>query len=355
MNLSSSGRPLRFFGLLMLAWLTVRLTSMDAPGLPPIAPTASWTNRMTALPSPLRKLARASHYLSPVRLRSHRRTLAAWKPSRSFPRRMVAPMARQGDTPVDLSRFLSEGNRFAPQAATAIRDVRNELATSAPSPLATPYPNGTDRWRASGWLLWRSGNIAFADLISTGRLGGSQAGFRLDFDLTPAGRGRVAAYGRVSSALNQPASPEMALGMSFQPARIVPVSLALERRISLGDGGRNANAALIVGGFNPTPVLGAIRAEGYAQAGAVGFRNRDLFVDGKLSLLADIDASPVRLGGSISGGAQPDVERLDIGPEVRVRLPIQDAAARLSIEWRERIAGQAAPPSGLAVTLGADF
>jgi hypothetical protein len=61
------------------------------------------------------------------------------------------------------------------------------------------------------------------------------------------------------------------------------------------------------------------------------------------------------LGASLSGGAQPQVERLDIGPEIQIRLPIKPIGARLSLEWRERIAGRAAPASGLAVTLGADF
>ena len=55
------------------------------------------------------------------------------------------------------------------------------------------------------------------------------------------------------------------------------------------------------------------------------------------------------------GGAQPGVERVDIGPEMQIRSPLPNIPARIAVEWRERIAGRAAPSSGLAITLAADF
>src|SRR3546814_12886055 len=65
------------------------------------------------------------------------------------------------------------------------------------------------------------------------------------------------------------------------------------------------NAVLAVGGFGSTPLARFLEAEAYAQGGMVGFRSRDLFVDGKMSLLSPLGHSPVRIGGSLSGGAQP--------------------------------------------------
>ena len=112
---------------------------------------------------------------------------------------------------------------------------------------------------------------------------------------------------------------------------------------------------LAVGGIGPARIAPSLEVEAYAQGGMVGFRSRDLFADGKISLLSPLGNSPVRLGASLSGGAQPQVERLDIGPELQIRLPLKPVGARLSIEWRERIAGGAAPTSGPALTLGADF
>nr|WP_255326307.1 hypothetical protein [Sphingobium sp. EM0848] len=221
--------------------------------------------------------------------------------------------------------------------------------------MAPPRAASVDRWHGSAWFLWRDGGATQADAIAGGKLGGSQAGVRIDFDLTPHSSSRATVYARASAALNRPASPEAALGLAWQPARAVPISFAAERRIALGKGGRNANAVMAVGGFGPTPVLPFLEVEAYAQGGMVGFRSNDLFVDGKMALLSPVRETPVRIGASLSGGAQPHVERLDIGPEIQVRLPIKPVAARLTVEWRERIAGHAAPLSGLAVTLGADF
>ena len=198
--------------------------------------------------------------------------------------------------------------------------------------------------------------MATRDIASVGRLGGSQAGVRIDYDFTPAARSRTIAYVRATAALNRPASPEAAIGVALQPARTVPVSIAAERRIALGSGGRNANAVMVVGGFGPSPVGDSpLLAEAYAQAGMVGLHRRDAFIDGKFSLLSPVGTSPLRIGGALSGGAQPGVARIDIGPEVQFRLPLPQIATRISVEWRERIAGRAAPASGLAVTLAADF
>ncbi|GLV29581.1 hypothetical protein TomTYG75_21000 [Sphingobium sp. TomTYG75] len=245
------------------------------------------------------------------------------------------------------------------------RKIEEAAQASRPSNFAQPAPPAwpptpsdgakVRRWRGSAWLLWRDGSANPQDLVTGGRLGGSQAGLRLDYDLTPASTGRAALYGRVSRAFNRPASPEAAAGIAWQPARSIPISIAAERRISLGNGARNANALFAVGGFGPTPVLGKLEAEAYGQAGLVGFNRHDLFADGKLSLLTPISGTPVRTGFSVSGGAQPQVERVDIGPEVQVRLPLPRVASRLSIEWRQRIAGEASPSSGLTLTLGADF
>lgn len=248
-------------------------------------------------------------------------------------------------------------------ALNQVPSEQPEAQTPAAAPSlvpALPLTSGTnapsqDRWRGSTWILWRDGSSPVAGAIPAGRLGGSQAGMRIDYDLTPRSFGRAALYGRISTALNSPASPEAAAGIGWQPARAVPVTLAAERRIALGKGARDASALLVTGGFGPAQLLPGLQAEAYAQGGMVGFQARDLFADGKMSLLSPVRNTPLKLGGSISGGAQPAVERLDIGPEVRLRLPLPRIAARMSLEWRERVAGRAAPGSGLAMTLGADF
>jgi hypothetical protein len=102
-----------------------------------------------------------------------------------------------------------------------------------------------------------------------------------------------------------------------------------------------------------------MEAEGYAQAGMVGLQGLDGFADGKASLgyrlMPGNERRSLTLGASLSGSIQPGASRLDVGPELRLRLPLGPASVRLSTEWRQRIAGNARPASGPAVTLAADF
>lgn len=359
MTRGAGGRPLRCFGLLLLGWIGVRVALQPGEPLLPLKAIAI----ATAMPGGalIVPIATAAPF-RPDADQLHRARLASRGPSARFAILHTVirdaddtPAPRQ-DRTIDFLRFLDTALAFANRHHATERDEPG--ANPVPIPLPTIPPPAAarpDRLRGSGWVFWRPGGMQQSALSSVGRLGGSQAGLRLDYELTPGARHRVAAYARATSALERPAAPEAALGIAVQPLRTVPVTLALERRIALGKGARNAMAVMAVGGFGPTPVVKGIEAEAYAQAGMVGFRRRDGFVDGKLSLLSPVANSPLRIGGAVSGGAQPGVRRLDIGPEVQLRLPLPSVAARLSVEWRERIAGRAAPASGLAVTLATDF
>lgn len=179
-------------------------------------------------------------------------------------------------------------------------------------------------------------------------------GARLDYRL---GEG-VSLYGRVSRALTGLSSEEAALGLAWRAGNL-PFSVLAERRQRIGPGGRNGFALLVAGGLNPREVAPRVELDGYVQAGIIGLPGRDAFIDGKSSigyrLRSASSGFDVTLGGAVSGSAQPGVERLDVGPELRVRVPIGPASLRLSAEYRARIAGQARPSSGPAITLVSDF
>ncbi|MFC3443557.1 hypothetical protein ACFOKF_20580 [Sphingobium rhizovicinum] len=347
MRAPATGRPFRFFGLAMIAWIAIRFGGIDAPIL--VHGTMPRPDRIpipTVAPMPFA----AAAMLTPMR---RQRSIAPFHrsssgyPSHAPRRTSMPPLAA-----INLRDFMSE-----------VTDFAGDHISSTPAwshsafPAATPPPSlprqPPDRWRVGAWLLWRAGSGAPAGSIAASRLGGSQAGLRVDYELTPDKNSRVTAYARVSRALDHPSAPEAATGLAVQPVHQIPVSLAMERRIALGAGGRNANSLMAFGGFNTTRIARGVEAEGYAQAGIVGFRNRDAFVDGKLSVLTPLPGLPIRAGASVSGGAQPAAGRLDIGSELQMRLP--RIPARLSIEWRHRIAGHARPGSGLAITLAADF
>ncbi len=97
--------------------------------------------------------------------------------------------------------------------------------------------------------------------------------------------------------------------------------------------------------------------EGYGQAGIVGFRRRTPFAD--VAVLASrriVESGPISLSAGAGGwaGAQPGATRIDVGP--RLEASFNDGVqGRLSLDWRERVAGRAEPGSGPAMTLSLSF
>jgi len=162
---------------------------------------------------------------------------------------------------------------------------------------------------------------------------------------------------RISGPLQSSRGKEAALAIDVQPIRALPITFTVERRSGLDSGGRDAFAAGAFGGFDAklTPRLSI---DGYAQAGAVGLKRRDLYVDGSIRLEREVFASPnfrFGVGAGAWGGAQPGVARLDLGPQVVAHVPVASGGIRIGAEWRQRVAGNARPGSGPVLPLGADF
>ncbi len=222
---------------------------------------------------------------------------------------------------------------------------------AGPAPFPSPIqPPVVSRWSASAWALVRDGGGTA--LAAGGMLGGSQAGARLSYRLS----GPVALSARFYTPLEQANGAEAAVGVEWKPSRALPVTLLAERRQRLGKNGRSAFALTAYGGVSEVRIAGAVALDAYAQAGVVGTKSRDLFVDGFASLsLPAADDGKLRLGLGLWGAAQPGVARLDAGPHVSYRLPVNGVPARLSLEWRQRLAGDAAPASGPALTLSTAF
>lgn len=212
-------------------------------------------------------------------------------------------------------------------------------------------------WSLSGWAYLRGGDARAPVGSGAGsQLGGGQAALRLmrGFGAT----GRLRAYGRASIAIDRPRQRELALGFAFAPAARWPVDIAVERRIALGAEGRDAFAAMVTGGVGDIALPAGFRVEAYGQAGVVGARSRDAFADGAVVVdrpLGADDRTPFRLGGLAAGAVQPGAARFDVGPRLTLRLPDVGEGGRIALDWRQRIAGDARPESGVALTLAADF
>lgn len=229
-------------------------------------------------------------------------------------------------------------------------------ARDAALPLIGPSdPPSPSRWSGNAYLFARNGGGNA--LAAGGQLGGGQAGARIAWRVNRDGPARIALAARAYVPLDDGAAAEVAAGVDIHPLPGQPLRLSVERRFDAGGKGRSAWSAYAAGGFWREIGRG-VELDGYAQAGVVGLHSGDLFGDGALRLAARRelgDGVALRLGGGAWAGAQPDVARLDIGPRVALGLPLGRANVTAAIEGRFRVAGEAAPGSGVALTLATDF
>ncbi|MEN9683940.1 MAG: hypothetical protein RLZZ427_1691 [Pseudomonadota bacterium] len=255
-----------------------------------------------------------------------------------------------------------------PPEVTVQRGAVPLLPLSAHPLATTPAAVSMLRWSADGWLLWRQGGNGYA-LPASGSAGGpprggaygaSQAGVVVRYRLAPASALRPVAYVRATSAFQPPRGAELAAGLALRPARRMAIAATAEVRVvQASDGAMLVRpGASLISEFPPLPLPLGLRGEAYLAAGYVGGTGATPFADGSVRIdrrVATGAGVELRAGGGAWGGAQRGAQRLDLGPTITLGLPVGRAGARLSADWRFRVAGAATPDSGAAVTLSAGF
>ncbi|MGQ0587909.1 MAG: hypothetical protein ACT4N8_00075 [Sphingosinicella sp.] len=340
------GAPLRFLGLVLVGWIGLRV-GVHAPEWlsSPDQVTADRAEPTTIPVRPREVTATTSHLASPQTNARPPVLAQAGSPPRSRIAGIAPPLP--AGSAITWSGTSPQPIIYAPSARASA------LTNSAP-PSVLPLPHGersrSSRWSGSAWLLLRR-EEGTATLAPGGTLGGSQAGARLLFRLNDDTARPLALSARAYLPLRRIEAAEVALGLDWQPAAGVPLYLLAERRQAVGREGRSAFALTLHGGHSAR--LAGLRIDAYGQAGIVGLRSRDLFVDGAVRVAAPI--GPVELGGGLWGAAQPGAARLDAGPQLALPLRAGRTNFRLAAEYRFRVAGDAAPGSGPVLTLGAGF
>ena len=189
--------------------------------------------------------------------------------------------------------------------------------------------------------------------------GASQAGVVLRYRLSMGGH-RLTAYTRLASALGGSRQREAAAGLSARPLPRLPVIAAVELRVQNDRAGtRHRPVASVITQLPPIPLPEDLRAEVYVQAGYAAGKDPTPFADGQIRLdrrTGGMGGAELRLGLGAWGGAQRGAARLDIGPAAAAQLPLgRRGSARVALDWRFRVAGNAAPASGPAITLSTGF
>ncbi len=228
----------------------------------------------------------------------------------------------------------------------------------APVPAAQRKSN---RWSLDTWALLRretGGGISPGVLPAT--YGGSQTGAVMRFRVDRASPYWPSIYARTTTALGQVRENAAALGFSARPFPEVPLIAAVEGRMTDQIGGTRFQPAAFVYTLLPSAQLpGKLRSEAYVQAGYVGGGFSTVFADGQVRLdrrVFEMGSIKGSLGAGAWGGAQKGAARFDVGPSAMLEFPLgKRMYGRAAVDWRFRVAGNARPGSGPAVTLSAGF
>jgi hypothetical protein len=137
------------------------------------------------------------------------------------------------------------------------------------------------------------------------------------------------------------------------------VRVAVEGRVSETVAGTEFRpAAFAVTELPPIALPFGTRGEAYIEGGYVGGHFATAFVDGQARVdrpLLDVPGAQLRIGAGAWGGAQEGAARLDVGPSASVAFRLGAAYGRLAADYRFRVAGDAGPSSGPALTVSAGF
>lgn len=353
------GRPLAWVCILVTGWVGGRAwiadtavpgqmipsggtTALHAPKVPRLPTKAVLDWRTPKSPRHTRHPLIFTHSVTPAA----RPWAAGGQPS-GFPTplRVAAeesPMNKRGTTPLTL---VSET-----KAGTFFRASKKQTDGAAPNRM-TLY--AFSFWRAGG------GNGA-AGFAPAAQYGGSQTGMIATWDiLGKAGRG-PALLARVATTPDG-RDREGALGVRWQPDHRWPVSLSIERRFR--DGQKDAFAAYVAGGFSEQIFRERIKIDAFGQAGllhrdAPGIRPTIAFYDTQIRATHpafNVLKTPVAIGVGGWAGGQTGASRLDLGPTVSIPIDAGPALLQLQLDWRFRLAGNARPRDGPALTVSTGF
>jgi hypothetical protein len=329
------GRPLRFIALVAVSWASARTIMLWPEGatLPRAIEAAFPLLPAQAATAPASPPLRPTVFVRrPVTIRLHAASPLA-----------TSVVAQRGD-PARINLAMLGLISFG----------REEVLGAPPGALPRPLPPASlpqtaqpSRWSASAWFLTRRGPSSGGPM-----LGGDQAGLRIAYH---PGSGRIALFARLTTPLAG-RGREAAAGIEWQPAA-APIRVVAEYRAGL-DGTPGGPAVGVVAGVYAVPLPLDFSLEAYGQAGVVGRTRIDPFADGALRIthqVASAGRARLDLGAGAWGAAQRGATRLDIGPSAVASVPVGDNALRVAIDWRERVAGDARPGSGPALSVGADF
>ncbi|MEL6875634.1 MAG: hypothetical protein AAGM33_09160 [Pseudomonadota bacterium] len=231
---------------------------------------------------------------------------------------------------------------------------------------SVPEANGrSDSWSGYAWILARQGSAGFSPTapvrpggLSGAQYGASQAGLQIAYRISGDHNRQIAATARASTALETGGDEELALGGRIKPIAWLPLAVHAEQRFDLKSADPRGTAIFLAGGTGPHPLPAGFAVESWGQGGYIFGARETWFYDGSVSLRREIaraESGALTVGTSLWAGGQKDATRIDAGPRASFLAPIGEGHARLDLDWRQRVAGNARPGSGLTLTISTGF
>lgn len=358
------GRPLIVLAAMLLGWIGMRFALWPQDTLQALerALPSGLLAEMTESPKPqmpasIRAPSVSARSIQPSRFRFARWDNAPLAPPMPVFMRAIGQPAEQvaaHDLLWIAAVTRGEYGYPAPAIASNLGPARSVHHKRVPEVLAE---KGTpDRWTFDSWLLWRPVSRGTA-AVAPAAYGASQAGALISYRLAPGIRWAPRVYARATGFPEGASNPELAAGVSVNPIAGLPVRAQVELRARERSGRAELRPAVMLVGGGRREVFG-LEADAYGQIGYVGGGDATLFADGKLTLRKAIAAGgSFRLAAGVGawGGAQQDASRVDVGPSASLTLSTGPLTARLEADYRIRVAGEAKPGSGPALTVAASF
>ena len=370
------GAPLAMLSVVIAGWIAGRAMVWETPVVPDPGTMTASVPQEPARNRPAARSISLGSPPSPGSFAVHRtaHVLARREQIRSFD----APRAGSNFGGPPDQPWLIEPR---PNRAT-VPSKRPEESSAAPPPFAPPFApplappllpstarqahqTKPDRWSLDAWAFVREGSRAAPiGQTRTPIYGASQTGAALRYRLKPSDARDPRAFVRAYRALVPNGESELAVGLSARPLPRVPLRAVAELRATDDLGGKQLRpAAMVYTELAPVALPAGFDLEAYGGAGYVGGRADTAFADGQIVAMHEVarsgsgsaQAIALSIGAGTWGGAQRGAARLDVGPSARLDLRVGDVPARVSLDYRARVVGDAAPGSGIAATLSTRF
>lgn len=267
--------------------------------------------------------------------------------------------------PASITGWTEEPGQLSPEQQETDDRLGQDPVPALISPPVKEVDGGQGRLTGYAWIVARqgSGPSRSSAPISPGGLSGaqygaSQAGLQIAYRVSGDDSRQIAATMRASTALEAGGDEELAIGGRIRPVARVPVALHAEQRFDLKSADPRGTAVYLAGGFGRQGLPAGLAIESWGQGGYIFGARETWFYDGSVSVQREVakpGSGTLGLGASLWAGGQKGATRVDAGPRASLVTPLGGGHARVDIDWRQRVAGNARPGSGLTLTLSTGF